>query len=197
MRRFSLLLVCVLGLAVGAATTVALRYREPTPIVADSAAKAVPDSGVQEVAVFIGASWCAASAFPQLKDSLPLLLKRLETEARSRNHWFSTIGVSLDVPAKKGIEWLNEYGTFGQLIVGGGWGNYAVLDLIWSDLSSAPELPQLVILSRPILASTPRIRLGPVTVRERVSGAQPILLRLSSDQAQSLSNANPTLGVGR
>ena len=104
MRRFSLLLVCVLGLAVGAATTVALRYRNPTPIVADSAAKAVPDSGVQEVAVFIGASWCAASAFTS-KDSLPLC-QGLETKP-GRESLVPTIGVSR-CPANKGIEWLNE-----------------------------------------------------------------------------------------
>jgi hypothetical protein len=180
MIRFGVLLVCMVGLGIGAGAAATLRRSKPSPIAQASAFRVSPDTGVQEVAVFIGATWCAASAFPGLKDSLPILMKQLKAEARSRNHWFSSIGVSLDAPPQKGIDWLSKYGPFDELIVGGGWANYGVLSLIWSDPSSPADLPQLIILTRPIVAASPRMRLGPTTVRERLYGSKPILSRLVS-----------------
>jgi hypothetical protein len=176
-------------LGIGAAVTSGLRNSPPIEIKTDSLTQSLPDTGVQEVAVFIGASWCPASSFPQLRDSLPVLLKRLESEARARNHWFTTIGISLDRPAKRGIEWLNEYAPFRELIVGGGWGNYGVIDLIWTDPASPPALPQLVILERRVDASGQRIEFGPAIVRERLYGVQPILNRVAVNRARRTSDS--------
>jgi hypothetical protein len=196
-RRFVFPLLCLVGLGFGGVLTVALRRSSPPQVDSVPAMKSLPDTGVQEVAVFIGASWCRASAFPQLRDSLPLLMKVLETEAHARNHRFSSIGVSLDAVPKDGIAWLSNYGTFRELIVGGGWGNYGVIGLIWSDPASSPELPQLLIMTRPILASAPRMRFGSVTVRERLYGMRHILQRFSSHPAQTgFDSAGKTIQIG-
>jgi hypothetical protein len=198
MRGFTTLLVCAIGLGIGAGTTTVLRGAKAVPSkAADSSTKSAPDTGVQEVAVFVGASWCRASAFPELKDSLPNVLKKLEGEAKSRNHWFTSIGVSLDQPARKGIDWLGEYANFGELIVGGGWANYGAIDLIWSDSLSVVELPQLIVLSRPILASSPRMKFGPITIRERLRGVEPIIHRLALEPASLRSDIVASPRVGR
>jgi hypothetical protein len=185
MRRFELLIVVIVGLTLGAGTTFFIRRQESIRTAEASAAgpsfvSAGPDSGIQEAAVFIGASWCRGAAYPNLRDSLPILMEALRTEANSRNHRFTTIGVSLDGSAETGVEWLTKYGAFDELDVGGGWGNYAVLSLIWSDSSSSPILPQLVILTRQITSESPRkMHVGSVLVRERFYGAGPILRRLA------------------
>jgi hypothetical protein len=182
MRRFSVYTVCILGLVVGVGiqTIVARPSRSSVrPTLAENLDTRAPtDTGAQEVAVFIGASWCAATArSPALRDSLPIVFKRLAMEATARHHKFSRIGVSLDVPPQTGLDWLSKYGSFDQVIVGGGWGNFGVVNMIWSDSASQAALPQLIIFSRRIVATSPRIVFGPVTVRERLYGPGPIMRR--------------------
>lgn len=184
MTRFGGLLVCILGLGIGSVGALAIG-RTATHAMAPPSPSKVPTDSIQEVAIFMGASWCKAAASPQLKDSLPRIITQLRAEARSRNHSFSSIGVSLDSPAQKGVNWLNTYDRFDELIVGGGWANYGVLGLIWSDSVSSAELPQLIVLSRPILVSA-RMRVGPITVRERLYGVRSILRR-SSQRATKTS----------
>jgi hypothetical protein len=195
MRRLSVYTVCILGLVVGVGiqTIIARPNRSSIrPTGAENLNKnAPPDTGAQEVAVFIGASWCTATLrSPALRDSLPIVFRRLAMEATARHHKFSRIGVSLDVPPQTGLDWLSKYGPFDQLIVGGGWGNFGVVNMIWSDSASQAALPQLIVFSRDILATSPRIVFGPVTVRERLYGPGPIMRR--SLGSQPVAVATPT-----
>ena len=182
MRRLSVYTLCILGLVVGVGiqTIIARPNRSAVrPTLAENLnTNALADTGVQEIAVFIGASWCVATLrSPELRDSLPIVFRRLATEATARHHKFSRLGVSLDAPPQTGLDWLSKYGRFDQLIVGGGWGNFGVVNMIWSDSASEATLPQLIIVSRRIVATSPRIVFGPVTVRERLYGPGPIMRR--------------------
>lgn len=189
--RFESLLVVVAGLVVGAAATFYIKHKERTGTAQESASNVdagEPDSGIQEAAVFIGASWCRGAASPELRDSLPILMTTLRAEAYARSHRFTSIGVSLDGSPETGIDWLTKYGQFDELDVGGGWGNYAVLSLIWGDSSSAPILPQLIILTREIATESPtKIKLGSLVVRERLYGTRLILRRLEATKKQIAS----------
>lgn len=166
MRRFSVYTLCIPGLVVGVGiqTIIARPNRSAVrPALAENLnANARPRTlACKRLQFIIGASWCVATRrSPQLRDSLPKVFRRLATEATARHHKFSRIGVSLDAPPQTGLDWLSKYGRFDQLIIGGGWGNFGVVNMTWSDSSSEATLPQLIMFSRRIVATSPRIVFG-------------------------------------
>ncbi len=178
---FGVPVASVFGVLLGAALTFGwIHYRksqiEPT----------VPSlpNGTQEVAVFIGASWCGASRYPGLRDSVPKLMLRLAREAHTRHHQFESMGIALDQPAQKGIKWLSQYGSFDELIVGNNWANFGAIRFIWSDSLVQPALPQLIVMSRSFATTDQTIKVGHEQILERIYGPQKIMNRLAADSSE-------------
>lgn len=179
-RSVGILGASVIALSAGAASAIVFqRAGSPKGPQETLSGDQLPQDGIEEVAVLIGASWCSASKVPGFASSIRGVMATLHKEARTRGHAFSTVGVSLDWGPKQGMRWLDTMGAFDELIVGRNWGNDAAIQYVWRDPHARPAVPQLVLLRRHVLRVHGRIEFGSDSVLERIVGPALIMKRAS------------------
>lgn len=168
------------GLAVSAAALTSARARAPA-LAADEAY--APAGRLQEgrewVMVFIGASFCGANrepGFPQQIERAKLLVQQ---QAAAAGAGFRAIAVSLDWQTDTALAFLEPFGRWDEMSIGGNWQNEGALRYIWQDVPGSPTVPQVLLLERELkvgqaigVTGTREVRrvLGTASIRRWVQG---------------------------
>jgi hypothetical protein len=71
-------------------------------------------------------------------------------QSRRDSVGFTATGAAMDWEVDSGAVYLRQLADFDQWVVGNNWGNDAVVQLVWRDLTGVPAIPQLVVLERSV-----------------------------------------------
>lgn len=106
-------------------------------------------SGDQLVMLFFGKATCAWSSRKQL----PAMIDRIKLGLAARakgGGWasFVAVGVSLDWSAGRGMDYLQRFGVFDEVVAGAGWTNSMAMKYFWGDAAGPAATPQVIVISR-------------------------------------------------
>lgn len=107
-------------------------------------------TGPELMAVYIGASGCAASNHPDLPPAVEAIKGILADRAEANGFGFAAMGVALDWSLEAGYRHLEAFGHFDEISTGRNWLNNGALDYIWEDVPGEPVTPQLLVVQREI-----------------------------------------------
>ncbi|MEO0558251.1 MAG: hypothetical protein AAF170_08720 [Bacteroidota bacterium] len=143
-------------------------------------------TGTELVMVYIGASHCGPCVQPEYKAALEEAKVRLAEQAEAEGKGFAVIGVSIDYDPQVGFDFLNESGTFDEMVIGRNWFNSAALIHFGVTEGQEPRqlaLPSVIFYERDmelgesIHASAPRYLrqiAGGVALPEWVAAGAPL-----------------------
>lgn len=102
------------------------------------------------VAVFISASFCGANNHPGFRSGVKSLMSELEAVAPSLGYdLVQTVGVSIDVGPDEGIEYLDQFGQFDEVVSGANWVNTGSLKYLL-ETNTRLAIPQVILIRRRI-----------------------------------------------
>lgn len=131
-------------------------------------------SGTETLMIFIGDSNCGASKVPGLPSALDRLREAVKVRAATSSGRVVQIGVALDWEPDSGLAFLESFGPFDEVQLGGNWLGQGATRWIWRDSRGAPVLPQLIIVERDVLASERAISISQDRVVARLLGSEKI-----------------------
>jgi hypothetical protein len=126
--------------------------------------------GVNEIAIFIGTHRCGVCSRKDLPQLVRDKIDSLRTVAVSRGSRFTVVGVAMDLPRKDALRWIDRFGPFDQVSVGGNWMNEQVVRSVWQDEATVPAVPQLLLVRRTVAGSDSRLAVTADTVLDRWLG---------------------------
>jgi hypothetical protein len=113
--------------------------------------------------VYIGASTCGMCKTPEMKEAVQQAREIFRRQAEASGVSFVAVGVAAEADVEKGLGFLAGYGTFDQLVVGGGFENLAMMEYVWSQQPPSQDslpnqgIPQIVVASRRFREAAGRI----------------------------------------
>lgn len=131
----------------------------------------------QAVLVLLGASWCGDSRRSGLQHAFSRISRETAQIASRKNETFVSIGVALDRAPKKGLRWLEEVGSFNEIISGSGWLNSGAIAYIWRDVPGPAALPQILLIRRLVRLRGSIVEVDSVILQERWIGTAEIIRR--------------------
>ena len=191
LRPLPLIMFCAAGVVTGIAIARGGRLVRGDSSMRSSAAQditRVPVAGTfhREVVMFFGSEACYACRLPTVPERVRMIVDSLRRDALLRKMPFSSVGVALDGAPKLEVKWLERYGTFDEVAVGGNWYNTVVQRYIWAEPAATAGLPQLVLLRQRVSASERRIRIDSEAVVHRWLGAGDIAPGLKREASAML-----------
>tara|TARA_R110002124_G_C8861561_1_gene507045 strand:- start:573 stop:944 length:372 start_codon:yes stop_codon:yes gene_type:complete len=81
-----------------------------------------------------------------IEDLKMILVKK----SQDYNISFKAVGISKDWSVNKGVEHLNKFGEFDEIITGNNWLNLGLMKFVWQDFPGDPATPQLILVKRKI-----------------------------------------------
>ncbi len=159
----------------------------------------VPNSrlatGQELLMVFITASSCGASRDTEL----PALLERAKLLARAsvkeEDESFRAVAVALDWDVATGYAFLERFGQFDQVSVGANWMNEGSIKYIWRDVPGHATMPQVLLLSRNVVADSSGIHVGPERLLRRLVGTEEIRRWVESGATAPVGEAAARTGT--
>lgn len=106
------------------------------------------EGGPELAFIYIGSSGCAYSNGPELPVMIEQLKQRIKEEAQSTDRSFAAIGVAKDWVVEDGIEHLQKFGAFDEVMTGRNWLNVGALKYMWEDIPGKAATPQIVVVDR-------------------------------------------------
>lgn len=101
------------------------------------------------VMVYIGASTCGFANDPDLPEIIENIKLLLQQKANTQGFGFSVIGVSIDWDVKKGVQHLDKFGTFDEILTGREWHGYGGRHFFWESMpSSIFGTPQVLLIAK-------------------------------------------------
>lgn len=179
-------------LAAGVVVLAAALRGEPSPAAAAAPAKeAAPagappaltskytpsyasSTGKQVVMVLVGAAFCGAQrkpGFPQQVEDAKLSLQR---QAAASDRQFSTLAVSLDWKTEDALAFLEHFGEWDQLSVGGNWLNEGAIRYVWREMPADPVVPQILVIERDVVKGEQGITIRGDRLLKRLMGTAEI-----------------------
>ena len=128
--------------------------------------------GRQVLVILVGSSGCRFTSDPRARNAFWKIVQA-EKALESDSVEISTVGVAIDRSADDGLETLRAIGKFDEYSVGNGWLGTAALQFIVRDLSGVPMVPQVLVVSRAVVAGSPP-RVGEDSVHIRLTGVDQI-----------------------
>lgn len=101
--------------------------------------------GNELVMVFLTSYACGPSQRPDVIEAVKTVKQRLAAYADSVDRPFSAVGVSAGWDVQAGIDHLEKYGTFDELISGRSWHNTAAVRYWHRAFPAKPSTPQIVL----------------------------------------------------
>ena len=126
--------------------------------------------GVNEIAIFIGTHRCGVCARKDLPPLVRAKIDSLRAAAVSRGSRFTAVGVAMDAPREDALRWIDRFGPFDQVSLGGNWMNEQVVRSVWQDEATVPAVPQLLLVRRTVAGTDTRLEVKADTVLERWLG---------------------------
>ena len=100
--------------------------------------------------VLVGASFCGAQrkpGFPQQVEDAKVSLQR---QAAASGVQFTTLAVSLDWETDEALAFLEHFGEWDQVSVGGNWLNEGAIRYVWREMPADPVVPQILVIERDV-----------------------------------------------
>jgi hypothetical protein len=107
-------------------------------------------TGEQVIAFFVGAKFCAAYSREGFPETVRTLREKLAGRASEAGMEFVFVGVALDWTVEDGLEFLERFGPFDEIVAGQNWLNETAIRYIWRDLPGRAAVPQVILLHREI-----------------------------------------------
>lgn len=143
-----------------AAAFVATRYgyahiRSRTASVSsETFSEVIGHSEVDEfVLVFIASAACRACSDPELPYMVDDARKAISAQARTVGVRTRMIGIGVDLAAGASIESLARFGSFDEMLVGGGWSGTGMMYYIWDGMRGSAGVPQIMVFYRRLVAA--------------------------------------------
>ena len=137
-------------------------------------------SGTELVVAFIGSSSCHAADSTGFIEAIGRMKDLLSARAGRLGYRFATVGVALDWRVKDGLQFLDRFGPFDEVVAGRNWLNTAAISYVWTDLHNRPAIPQVVISLRQLTVGDTAIEVGQQRVLLRKSGVSEIMRWIAS-----------------
>jgi hypothetical protein len=148
------------------------------PLTSDAQETYVPStagpSGVELVAVFVTAEFCAGSGQPHMPGTIERMKLLLAEQAAQSGLGLSVVGVSLDWDTQEGVDHLAKFGAFDEISVGRNWFGSGAIRFIWRDLPGESATPQVLLLRRGITTAEGEVRVSAEEEIRRLIGADDI-----------------------
>lgn len=123
----------------------------PAPVLRRSGISVGPPSdGEQLVLVFVGSTSCIWSGTPEVRHAVDSAVGLLGEYAQQRGMAFHRIGIVASPSPESGLAFLDRFGEFDEIIVGGWWSNAGLRKYVMSDFRGSGVTPQLLVLQRRI-----------------------------------------------
>ncbi len=106
------------------------------------------ENGPQLVMAYVGSSTCGWSNTPGLPHAVESIKLQLAKYAKERGWSFKAVGVALDWSPELGFEHLTKFGRFDEISAGYNWGNTFAARYLWSDDTTEPMTPQVLVYKR-------------------------------------------------
>ena len=103
--------------------------------------------GREMLLVFIGSLYCGASTEKGFPEVFAQVRDKVMETARANNMAFGTIGVTVDWSISDGLEFLQRFGAFDEVVLGRNWLNSG-MDRFVRQQQGVEEIPQIVVLVR-------------------------------------------------
>ena len=129
----------------------------------------LPD-GEELTLVYIGSSSCVWSNADELPGMIESLKHDLEAQAAARGIDFAAIGVAVDQVAADGLEHLDGFGAFDEVVAGRSWANTGVATYVYGDIPGKAATPQVIVLERTLDRDDAGMRYVTDRVLTRASG---------------------------
>ena len=114
--------------------------------------------------VYVGSSSCRWSN----ADELPGLIERLKLSFQAQG--FTAIGVASDHVAADGIEHLDGFGHFDEVLAGRSWANTGIAKYVYGDMPVPAATPQVIVLERTLERGETMMKYVIDRIHMRVSG---------------------------
>lgn len=132
-------------------------------------------TGTELIAFVVVSSRCCSHHPQQLIAALPRIRAELSQTARAHGLRFIYAGVALEDNAAKGLDLLQSFGPFDEVIAGGSWTGTGSVDLLTRAMPGPLELPQVVVIQREVNAGTTAISIGQDHLVRRIVGFPQVL----------------------
>ena len=99
--------------------------------------------------VFLSSS-CSACRSPWLPTTIRGIRDSLILEADRRGVGFKSVGVVLDTNGREGVSYLDPFGAFDEISVGGGPLNHLAAHYFWNELPGVAATPSIVLVEHEI-----------------------------------------------
>ena len=147
-----------------------------------------PPVGDELVMVFLTSYACGPSQRPEVIESVREIKRRLASYADSVDRPFSAVGVSAGWDVEAGVEHLQKYGAFDELITGRSWHNTAAVRYWHRTFPAKASTPQIVLTEQRVeMAQGEPIRVartGDTLYEARVEyGDEELLYRAGDSEA--------------
>ena len=173
---------------VAAVPTIARKFRDDPDATTQPQRRIIKGrvgSGTELIAFFIASSTCGASQHPTLPQALRQIRDSLTVTAKGQGKRFIFAGVALDETPAKGLDFLQPFGPFDEVIAGGSWLGTGAVDFLIRSIPGPLAMPQLLIIERDVVVEKSTITVGPDRIVTRVLGFAEIfkLAGLSAESA--------------
>jgi hypothetical protein len=116
-----------------------------------------------------------ANAVPGFLATIDPMNRLLAQRARSHGRGFVGLGVTTDWEPDSGFAYLKGLSNFDEVAVGRNWFGTSLARYVWADSTTAPDVPQVILIERTFDASGARPWVGPEHVIGRWVGAKDIM----------------------
>lgn len=180
-RARKLLLLFTAGVLVPAVSYIALA---PNPVTntARTVRSGTPGLGQfdQLVFVLVTSSSCRAATDTTLQRKIREVKQFVEQSAAVQDSiWVWSIGVSLDGSPAQAESLFEPFGSFNELLLGGGWIGTGAQEFIWTPGRTTPSIPEVIIGRRRVSRTPEQSLISGFEVITRLVG--PALLDFKSD----------------
>lgn len=106
------------------------------------------NDNIQEIIlIYIGSSRCKFSNSKKLYKSVDAIKSLINDKATKNNVGFTTIGIAAELHPTSGINHLNNFGYFDEVISGNGWSNNGIIKYA-GEMGVEASTPQIILTYR-------------------------------------------------
>lgn len=116
------------------------------------------ETGTEIIFVYIGSSSCTYATQDENIEMVQDIKVGLQRRFEKKDLSFLSIGIAKDLNPRKGIEHLQHFGYFDEVIIGGGWRSTGLIHYVWNDKMAA-AIPQISVVRRDLEVSDGRINI--------------------------------------
>jgi hypothetical protein len=135
-------------------------------------------SGRELIVYFVSSTSCVANTQPGFYDNVRRMVSSVRRVGRATNTHVTLTGLSVDWDSRAGVEYMQQFGEFDELVAGRNYFNSVATRLFFVDSLARAGIPQVVIIERsvhmPPRGSSDYPRFSAERIVKKVEGADAI-----------------------